>query len=209
MLMVICLLIGCKSEKAEEVKAEKPVIYLYPEQEMEARVSLKYDGELICVYPAFDEKNLWKVKAVPEGILTDLNGQEYNYLYWEGKTRAKYDFSTGYCVKGENTAKFLEEKLEALGLTRREANEFIVYWLPQMEKNPYNVISFQTMAYMEKAELNIEPEPDTVIRVFMAWYGTAEKIEMIEPLIVTPERKGFTVVEWGGSESRASREFAD
>ena len=32
-----------------------------------------------------------------------------------------------------------EEALADLGLTRREANEFMVYWLPMMEPNPYNL----------------------------------------------------------------------
>ena len=61
--------------------------------------------------------------------------------------------SNGFCVKGKDTAVFLEGALEQLGLTRREANEFIVYWLPQMEQNPYNIISFQTDAYTNAAEL--------------------------------------------------------
>ena len=45
-------------------------------------------------------------------------------------------------MKGEDTAKFLEGALAELGLTEKEANTFIMYWLPQMENNPYNVISF-------------------------------------------------------------------
>ena len=42
----------------------------------------------------------------------------------------------GFCVKGEDTAAFLEDALSKLGLNRKEANEFIVYWLPLMEQNP-------------------------------------------------------------------------
>ena len=34
----------------------------------------------------------------------------------------------------------LEEKLAILGLTERESEEFIVYWLPKLEKNKYNYI---------------------------------------------------------------------
>lgn len=63
----------------------------------------------------------------------------------------------------------MEGALEQLGLTRREANEFIVYWLPHMEQNPYNIISFQTDAYTNAAELKVSPEPDTLIRVL--WLG--------------------------------------
>ena len=106
----------------------------------------------------------------------------------------------GFCVKGEDTAAFLEDALEQLGLTRKEANEFIVYWLPQMEQNPYNIISFQTTAYTESAQLDITPAPDTVIRVFMTWYASDYSIRLLPQKLETPERTGFTVVEWGGTE---------
>ena len=62
-----------------------------------------------------------------------------------------------------------EEALEKLGLTRREANKFIVYWLPQMEQNTYNIITFQTDTYTDASRLEVNPTPDTLIRVIMAW----------------------------------------
>src|SRR5699024_4292342 len=112
----------------------------------------------------------------------------------------EYDFSEGFCVAGENTAEFLEDALVRLGLTRREANEFIVYWLPRMEQNEYNLISFQSEAYTDHARLSIQPEPDTVIRVFMAYKPLDHYQEIPEQSLSAPERSGFTVVEWGGSE---------
>ena len=137
---------------------------------------------------------------MPDGTLINAEGQQYNYLYWEGETYAKYDLSKGFCVKGEDTAKFLEEALEKLGLNRREANEFIVYWLPLMEQNPYNIIAFQTDVYTEAARLEVNPKPDTLIRVFMAWQKSDDHVELEEQELEAPERKGFTVVEWGGTE---------
>lgn len=136
----------------------------------------------------------------PDGTLTDTKGMTYNYLYWEGTSPVDFDFSTGFCVKGSDTAEFLENALADLGLTRREANEFIVYWLPLMEQNEYNLISFQTDIYTDNAELMIDPEPDTLIRVFMAWKECDEMTEIPAQTLTAPERTGFTVVEWGGSE---------
>ena len=106
----------------------------------------------------------------------------------------------GFCIKGEDTAAFLEDALEKLGLNRKEANEFIVYWLPIMEQNPYNIISFQTAVYIDAAELQINPAPDTLIRVFMAWQSADEYVELEKQELTAPERTGFTVVEWGGTE---------
>ena len=183
---------------AANTKDAKPVIYLYPEQQQEISVRLDYDGELACTYPEYG--NGWNVTVAPDGTITDENGQEYNYLYWEGASDQEYDFSEGFCVAGEDTAKFLEDALDMLGLTRREANEFIVYWLPRMESNEYNLISFQSEAYTDHARLSIQPEPDIVIRVFMAYKPLDHYQEIPEQSLSAPERGGFTVVEWGGSE---------
>ena len=178
--------------------AYKPVIYLYPEQETDVSVKLDLTGKLTCTYPEY--KDGWKVTAAPDETLTDAKGQIYNYLYWEGETYTNYDLSKGFCVKGKDTAKFLEDALENLGLNRKEANEFIVYWLPLMQDNPYNIISFQTDSYTDAAKLNITPSPDTLIRVFMTWQSTDKYLDLPEQQLSAPERNGFTVVEWGGTE---------
>ncbi len=189
---------GCTGEKSEQ--DAKPVIYLYPEMETEVAVRLNYSGRLTCTYPEYNGG--WRVLARPDGSLKDLEtGEEYSYLFWEGMSNAEYDMSRGYVVKGEATAKFLREILQAMGLTPKEYNEFIVYWLPKMQDNPYNLITFQTEAYTEGAKLEIEPEPDSMLRVFMAYKALSEPVSVEEPDAVTPfERKGFTVVEWGGAE---------
>ena len=197
-LAVLCFMVWLFRNNAGNMRSEKPVIYLYPEQEQEVSVRLDYDGKLTCTYPAYDDG--WNVTAAQDGTITDESGQEYNYLYWEGDSNQEYDFSEGFCVAGENTAEFLEDALVRLGLTRREANEFIVYWLPRMEQNEYNLISFQSEAYTDHARLSIQPEPDTVIRVFMAYKPLDHYQEIPEQSLSAPERSGFTVVEWGGSE---------
>lgn len=164
-------------------------------------VKLNLTGKLTCTYPAYN--NGWTVTASPDGTLTDAKGQIYNYLYWKGEAYAQYDLSKGFCVKGEGTAVFLEAALDRLGLTRREANEFIVvYWLPLTEQNPYNIISFQNDCYTDAAQLEVKPAPDTLLRVFMAWRKSDVFVKLPEQELTAPERKGFTVVEWGGTEMK-------
>ena len=178
---------------------EKPAIYLYPEEKTQVTVTLDLDGALTSTYPDYGEG--WTVTAAPDGTLTDPEtGRTYYCLFWEGVTDAEYDLSTGFCVAGEDTAAFLEDALARLGLTEREANEFIIYWLPRMEGNPYNLISFQTAAYTESAGLTIDPAPDTLIRVFMAWKSLERPVEVAPQTLTAPERTGFTAVEWGGAE---------
>lgn len=178
---------------------EKPVLYLYPEEMTRVNVTLDFDGTLTSTYPAYEDG--WTVDASPDGTLTDPDtGRQYYCLFWEGVTDTAYDFSTGFCVAGADTAAFLEEALAQLGLTDQEAGEFIIYWLPRMEGNPYNLISFQQAAYTDSAALAIDPAPDTLIRVFMAWQALDGPVEVEPQSLAAPERAGFTAVEWGGTE---------
>ena len=200
LLSVLVLLTLCACEPREVDANEKPVIYLYPETETRVTVKLDLSGELTCAYPAYDGG--WTVTAAPDGTLTDEHGQTYNYLYWEGEGTEAYDFSKGFCVAGSDTAAFLEDALDRLGLTRREANEFLVYWLPRMQDNPYNLIAFQQEAYTQSAKLTVSPRPDSVLRVFMAWKPLARPVDVPAQTLPGFERRGFTLVEWGGAEVR-------
>ena len=52
----------------------------------------------------------------------------------------------------------------------------------------------------EKMPLEFSVEPDSIIRVLMQFKPLEEYIEIPEQKLTTPERNGFVVVEWGGSE---------
>ncbi|MGN0641605.1 MAG: hypothetical protein ACI4JJ_00535 [Huintestinicola sp.] len=180
-----------------EVVAKKPVIYLYPEKETDISVSLDINGRLTCTYP--DYEGCWNVTAEPDGTLY-TGGSEYSYLYWEADIIADWDLSEGFVVKGSDTAEFLREKLSYMGLTPKEYNEFIVYWLPLMQDNPYNLITFQTDAYTDSAKLNISPSPDSMLRICMVYKPLDKYIDIPEQQLEAWERTGFAVVEWGGAE---------
>ena len=178
----------------------KPLIYLYPETKTEISVALNYDGKLIHTYPSYPEAG-WKVTAEPNGTLWDEKGMEYYGLFWEGEPNTTLAANDGFIVAGKETAAFLEEKLAYLGLNRREANEFIMFWLPRMENNPYNLIHFSGLDYEKSAELIITPKPETTIRVMMLTQPLSEKIQFpLQDLTsLKKTRKGYTAVEWGGS----------
>ena len=202
-LLCVTMLTACWGDEdypstPDLVEPAKPVIYLYPEVETEVTVELDFNGRLTSVYPAYE--NGWTVIAQPDGTLTDASGREYYCLFWEGETTVEYDLSAGFCVAGADTAAFLEDALRQLGLTDQEANEFIIYWLPRMEVNNYNLISFQQELYTDNAVLTIDPAPDSLLRVFMAWKGLDKPVEVEPQELDDFERVGFTVVEWGGAE---------
>ena len=195
-LLLSLALPGCTPEEDPGNYDAKPVVYLYPEEETQVTVHLEYDGELTCTYPAYNDG--WIVTAAPDGTLTDGEGREYYCLFWEGLSSWDYEFSQGFCVRGEDTAAFLEEALGDLGLTDREANEFLIYWLPKLEGNAWNLLSFQGAAYTDHARLTVSPRPDTVLRVFLAFKALEAPVDIEPQTLAAPAREGFTVVEWGG-----------
>ncbi|MBR6994883.1 MAG: hypothetical protein IKH96_02565 [Ruminococcus sp.] len=69
-----------------------------------------------------------------------------------------------------------------------------------MEHNAYNLITFQGKAYTDTAKLDITPVPDSMLRVFMAYRPIEDSVDIEPQQLGTFERKGFTVVEWGGTE---------
>lgn len=193
--LILITFTGCENDQM----TKKPVIYLYPTSEQSVSVKLDYNGELTCTYPEY--KDGWNVIAEPDGTLTNIGDKrKYSYLYWEGISKNQWDMSKGFVVKGEDTEEFLQEKLEYMGLTPREYNEFIVYWLPIMQENKYNLITFAGEEYENLAKLNITPKPDSILRVMMLFKSLDKPIEIEEQEIKSFERKGFTVIEWGGTE---------
>ena len=190
-----------QDENGDPILYRKPAIYLYPEETTDVSVELEYDGALTTAYPAYN--NGWQVTAQPDGTLINhADGREYSYLFWEGEGYGEMDFSQGFVVKGEDTVAFLQEKLAAMGMTPKEYNEFIVYWLPYMQNNTYNLISFQWENYDTSAKLHITPEPDHMLRVFMAFKPLEQPVSIPEQELPTLTREGFTVLEWGGAEVR-------
>lgn len=175
----------------------KPVLYLYPEEETEVTVRFARPELLTTVYPAYTDS--WQVTAAPDGTLTDAREREYYALYWEESGTISVDFTTGFCVAQKDAAAFLEEKLDCLGLTNREANEMIMYWLPVLERNRYSLVYFELTESREAYNhLRITPEPDSLLRIAIHIRASDEYVQMDEQQLPAWERSGFSAVEWGG-----------
>lgn len=186
--------------KRYEMQLLKPIIYLYPTEKQTISVKLNYDGKLDHTYPTYPRGG-WNVTASPDGTLEDSLGQTYYALFWEGTPKKQIAPTDGFVVPGNQTAQFLEEKLAFLGLNRREANEFILFWLPQMENNAYNFIHFSSSDYESIAALEVTPKPTTMIRVMMLTHPMSHSVQIPTQDLraLQKTRLGYTVVEWGGS----------
>ncbi|MBR3002339.1 MAG: hypothetical protein IKF38_02065 [Clostridia bacterium] len=179
----------------------KPIIYLYPTKETDVSVNLKNTDMITVSYPKYN--NGWNVNAKKDGTLVDLETNRSLYsLYYECNNVVNYKVENeGFVINGEDSAKFLEEKLAILGLNEREAEEFIIYWLPKLEANKYNYIRFASEEEInQNMPLEITPKPDITIRIMMTFKGLEKPIQVKEQKLEQVERNGFVAVEWGGSE---------
>lgn len=178
------------------VECGKPVIYLYPQKE--TQVSVKVGADITKSEPIY--QNGWDgVLAKPTGELTH-QGQNYPYLFWEGKGLGNYPvIDSGFVVEKNNLESTLKDHLAKLGLNQKESADFLEFWLPKMPETPYTRLTwFGTRQMNELAPLSVTPTPDTVIRIFLDFAGLEKPINLKSQNLSASERIGFTLVEWGG-----------
>lgn len=89
-LLALGALYDCTHEEKQKASSvtigiEKPVVYLYPESEMDVTVSMEHPERLTCTYPETDD-GTWSVVAEPDGTLTDeATGRSLYALYYEAR----------------------------------------------------------------------------------------------------------------------------
>lgn len=185
-----------------EIRPEKPVIYLYPKHKQKVNVQVFPKGEFSFTYPQYPENRGWNVVAKPNGKI-EYKDRTYNYLFWEGMESPLYNFTTnaGFEVDSDTIVQFLENVLSTVGLSTEEQTDFITYWAPKLEENQLNFIHFLFNEDYDKyiSTNKITPNPNAVIRVFMTYHYIEELEYIQQQKIPSYKRKGFTFVEWGGS----------
>ena len=179
---------------------DKPVIYVYPNKQMSIKIHLNITkGKLTVIYPKFNEdNNSWKINANPNGDI-EINNRKYPYLFYECISYFEQDTNEGFIVNDKNAEEFLEEKLKILGLNDKEMTDFITYWLPTLINNKLSICSFQTQKFFDNLQLNVSPKPETIIRIFLSIKKIDVPIDIKEQKLEKVERKGYSIVEWGGS----------
>lgn len=175
----------------------KPILYLYPEKETKVKVSFSRPEFLETTYPKYN--NGWNVLASVGGNLYD-GKNNYYALYWDEKKVHTVDFSEGFYVESDEAIDFLESKLNYIGFNEKERNEFIMYWLPVLEKNGKSLVYFELTEERESYnKLIINPKPDSMLRVVIHIKKVDKKVDIKKETLTKFRRSGFTAVEWGGT----------
>jgi len=181
----------------------KPAVYLYPERKQLVNVKVFPKGELSYTDPPYNKETGWTVKAGVDGYLSSLEGEliPNGYLYYESKlidSEIKKP-SEGWMVKKGEMESLFDVVLPELGLNIKEASDFKDYWLTKLPESPYyfvGLVEKEQRDYLER--LDVTPNPDTSIRFSLFFEMLDEAREVKEPIINTPKRNGFTLVDWGG-----------
>ncbi len=180
----------------------KPAIYVYPEKPTKINLALNVKGKMTFSYPLYE--NGWTFTASPLGNI-EYKNRNYNYLFWEGEQNLQnlaINWNEGFIVSSDTLISFFENSLARAGLNEKETQDFITFWVPKMQNNKQNYIHFMfTNDYDQLATINIDPKPENLIRVFVLWSNAEYLKALIKPQVFPLcSRKGYTVIEWGGSE---------
>lgn len=102
-------------------------------------------------------------------------------------------------MTSENAIEFLEEKLTLIGLNDKERNEFIMYWIPILERNGKSLVYFELTEERDKySSMYINLAPDSILHMAIHIKKVDRYIPIKEQKIPKFKRNGFVAVEWGG-----------
>ncbi|KAK0200645.1 hypothetical protein DFS33DRAFT_1456844 [Desarmillaria ectypa] len=195
----------------------------------------------------FGQSITWNVKTHDDHTITDItNGTQVSYLFWEAKTNSlsppsppasprmlpngvhpfnpslrQITNDNSVVLHTPKVAAYLDKALTALDLHIEARTSFITFWLPSIQKHDYVALHFLPQSsYQYAAPLEIDPEQDVVIRIFMLfkrvckddledWEGAlswaSEHVEFWQSVVSMDcdgmkDEKLFRVLEWGGIE---------
>jgi|GEM_PF-2245538 len=179
---------------------EKPNIYLYPEIPTAVRVALLDPDQITASIPAYPAGG-WRVTAGPDGTLTDTDGAEYGYLFYEsGIPDYSFQYESAFYLPAQEREETFERILTLYGLNEAEKADFKEYWCERLPAGRDYLMYPQINEACDRVSpLGITPAPDAVFRLWFVYKeagaGDAGREEPAPERFV---RKGFTVVEWGG-----------
>jgi hypothetical protein len=197
-LSVQFLLYGCDENKSDDynyqVDAGAPYIYLYPEEAQEVSVTLiPTEGAwLMESDPPYG--NGWTVWVESDGRLDDT----YEFLFYSARVFWDFQMDLGWAVESDKILPWFKNTLPTMGLNSSETADFLKYWSVHLPYAPCYLIYPQFDESVDRqVALLIDPEPESVLRLWLAIDRSDSCKEITAPEPTEFNRVGFTVVEWG------------
>jgi len=181
----------------------KPVIYLYPTQDTIVDVSIDVPGKIIASDPLYPTDGWKQVLAHPSGKL-EYQDKSYRELFFESEVDHVNQPTNGIVIPVGNLTNELDKQITKLGLIGDEKTEFIDFWVPKLQAlhTPYILFSVLDRVEKERVDhINITPKPNTFISFITYFKPLTIPYTGLPTLTLpkTPQRIGFTAVEWGGT----------
>ena len=196
-------------------------------QHVEWTVSAKPDGSLVELSSGLELSYLfWE--ATSTGLITSSSlsssssSQQVDLEPAFHPSSPSLDFSNGVVLAFSPFLAHLDAALSSLSLHTSARNDFITFWLPHFARirDAGNDILFRFLPqaeYARAAELDVEPKPDVVTRVFLLFKGvepgsssssssgrSAAEVDWAREVGVDEAKARdeslFRVLEWGGME---------
>ena len=199
---------------------DKPVICLYDstpctDTPFEARLTVnRQAGSLSCVFPEPErdgESVVWRGRYSSDGKQTELRVGErtVSTLFWEMDVGDASFFESEerwVVCHGARKMEVFEQVLARSGLSERERNEMVVYWLRFLTR--HRAVAVRRFGVEEAASLSISGFP-TIHRVFLVMKGVGEEEQhemeergeavSAEMLCEIARPTGKFAVEWGAT----------
>ncbi len=173
---------------------DAPYVYLYPTTAMQIDVTLTPAAGMSITESEPEYGDGWSVWAEPSGLLDG----EHDFLFYESTVLWLFQDEQGWAVPAENIFAWFEEHLPVMGLNDDETTDFLDYWTVHLPYAPcYRVFPQPIEIIEQEMALLVEPEPDSLLRLWLMIEGSAECDFVATPVVEPFERNGFTVVEWG------------
>lgn len=186
------------SQFAPAAEMGKPALYLYPEKDTKFTVKvLPVGGKITEQIPVMDNLT-WHALAKPSGEL-NVGNVTYPYLYYESTTNQPMPMTKGAVVAQKDVPAELAKMLDTLGFKTNEKTEFLAYWLPRMNSQPYYAIQFLINEEVDAySTLSIQPKLP-IYRVFMNFQGSSKPVKLPTQELPTLDRSAPHAFEWGGN----------
>ena len=105
----------------------------------------------------------------------------------------------GFLVPADKRDEVFRRVLTDYGFNEQETADFIEYWSDYLTSGEgYVMYPMLTDGVDAAMPVSFSVKPDSITRI---WFGFAQydSGDIKKPMITPIERKGFTVVEWGGA----------
>ncbi len=196
-LMITLPFQSCKpdDEDCNSSTADKPNIYIYPNEKIQLTVKLDFPmgGKIVKSIPEYGTG--WNVLVDTTGLMDNT----YSYLFYESIQPDIWQRNYGWSIETDDLDLFFRNNLTEYGFKGGEIEDFVDYWIPRLKYSPYYLIYPQTKNLIDNViKFDFSQQPDNLLRLFYLIKGSNQLQEsLIEPKIDNFKREGYVVTEWG------------